>query len=172
MPEDNEPKQAKPKGRTRPSFSAPVYAAEPRAAGWVDLPTTPPVEPPVAPVAAPEVAVLVVTRRARVLPKPRAVYRPESASPAAEIPGTLSPVTSLAPIEEPIEVEYDRPTLSAPSATATQPAPVASASVSGVVIAGVSVAVGMAILSTYVAFEIFAFPLRVAVGIIGPRKQR
>lgn len=176
MPEDKEPKQAKSKGRTRPSFSAPVYATESRAAGWVDIPvppsTDPLVEPESAVTAPPAPLVSVATRRPRVLPKPRAAHRPETPD-HAETPkhAATAPTTTLATIEEPIEVEYDRPTLAAARGTGAPLATTPSASVSGVIVAGVSVAVGMAILSTYVAFEMFAFPLRLAAGILAPRKQ-
>ena len=170
MPEDKEPKQAKSKGRTRPSFSAPGYATESRAAGWVDIPVTPSTDPLVEPESAvtapPAPLVSVATRRPRVLPKPRAAHRPETPKHAAP-----SLTTTLAPIEEPIEVEYDRPTLAAARGTGAPLAATPAASVSGVIVAGVSVAVGMAILSTYVAFEMFAFPLRLAAGILAPRKQ-
>lgn len=170
MPEEKEPKQAKPKGRARPSFSAPVYATESRAAGWVDIPAPlsaeTPAEPEPAVAASSAPLVSVATHRPRVLPKPRAAHRPEAPGQTAP-----TPTTALAAIEEPLEVEYDRPILASARGTEAPPAPTPSASVSGVIVAGVSVAVGMAILSTYVAFEMFAFPLRLAAGILAPRKQ-
>lgn len=165
MPEEKEPKQAKSKGRARPSFSAPVYATESRAAGWVDVPAPPDAEAVVespSPVTAPPPVVAVTARRPRVLPKPRAAYRPE-----VPIQANPVPAGTLAAIEEPIEVKYDRPIV-----TAKPLVPQQSASFSGVIVAGVSVAVGITILSTYIAFEMFAFPLRLASGILSPRKQR
>ena len=45
MPETAKPKAAK-KGKSRPSFSAPVFTTEARAAGWVDVAPAPPPERP------------------------------------------------------------------------------------------------------------------------------
>lgn len=177
MPDETTPKSTKTKGKSRPSFSAPVHAAEPRASAWVDVPSsidivaTPDpelvagiLEPE--PVAEPtpaasveiladakgevkaEVAAPASSRRLRLLPKPRAAYRPQTHAHAEPQP--------LVAIPDSIPVHH----------AATRPA-----SVSGAVVTGVGIALGLAVIGTYVAFEMFAMPLRLVSGLFGSRKS-
>lgn len=189
MPEETNPKSTKTKGKSRPSFSAPVHAAEPRASAWVDVPSSTDViaspdpelvaeilqpEPVAehhsatahhathehthaASVEAPaqpridaktEVAAPTSSRRLRLLPKPRAAYRPQ--------PHVHAEPQSPVRIPDPIPVHH----------VEARPA-----SASGAVVTGVGIALGLAVIGTYVAFEMLAMPLRLASGLFGSRKS-
>lgn len=195
MPEETPAKPTKTKGKSRPSFSAPVHAAEPRASAWVDVasstdviaspdpelvaeiletgpvaehtPATPhhaaheqphqhphtaaaeiPAESKSEAKAEVEVAAPTSSRRLRLLPKPRAAYRPQPHAHAEP--------------QTPVRI---------PDPTPVSHADARPASVSGAMVTGVGIALGLAVIGTYVAFEMLAMPLRLASGLFGSRKS-
>ncbi len=148
MSEVNEPKPMK-KGKSRPSFSAPVYATEARASGWVDISpgiTLEPVEEVIT-----ETTPMVIAEQA---PPP----------PARSTKLAIRPRTRVAIPQEPIEIERERPAAAAPTVRQTPN--------HSLLVAGISMTISIVAVSAWVAMEMFSLPMRVAAGILDSRNKR